>query len=165
MTNALFRRRAPKLLYFSNLQYIPALTLSDGDELDGLPTAQRVENFDIFCYVFSIFSYMVDIVLDIAVAYLHFSSERYWSGIFIAAFVVFPSLVLNTISLTWYIEDKYRIVLDTNLSPSPETPQPKSNGKNSVELLWRILACIFQVTPLTDLRKKGMFRWAQFCGI
>lgn len=46
------------------------------DETDSLPERLCVTYFDLFCYSFSIFTYIMDVFLDIAVAYLHFCNGR-----------------------------------------------------------------------------------------
>lgn len=84
--------RRERVLYFSdNRQAIERLenfaknngidtfdgtSTNDVDEVDRLPDRLVVTTFDLICYGFSIFTYLMDILLDIAVAYMHYENER-----------------------------------------------------------------------------------------
>lgn len=46
------------------------------DETDRVPSTLRVTEFDLFCYVFATFTYILDIGLDLVVAYFYYSAGR-----------------------------------------------------------------------------------------
>ncbi|KAI1731262.1 XK-related protein [Ditylenchus destructor] len=120
------------------------------DEVDRLPQRLRVETFDLLCYLFSIFTYVTDLCLDVVVAYMHYTSERYWSCAIIASLVVFPSLILNILAAIWWIDD--------DLSQRQKLKRLSHRDRYSLahrhhrihkrSLTTRLLICVLQLGPV-----------------
>lgn len=62
--------------------------LNQMDQVDRIPEKVNVQTFDYFCFLFSIFTYLFDIIFDVIVACLHYSNQRvgflfkYFYGVF-----------------------------------------------------------------------------------
>lgn len=63
---------------------------------------------------------------------------QYWSFVFIAAFTIFPSLLLNVVSFVWWLDDRY----SRKINDEHDTRRPFWTENIFV----RILASIFQVS-------------------
>lgn len=84
-----------------------AVDLTDGGGVD--LRAQRLDMsfslLDAASLLFSITSFFLDLVIDIAVAIFHYLNQDYWYSALTVAFIVIPSLITSAISLRWYIVD------------------------------------------------------------
>jgi hypothetical protein len=69
------------------------------DDVDFVPNNAHVTNFDIIALIVSIISHIVDIGLDINLAYQYFHSGRSEYFILTVLFVLFPALVNTIISI------------------------------------------------------------------
>ncbi|KDR18462.1 XK-related protein 6, partial [Zootermopsis nevadensis] len=76
------------------------------DEVDYIPNNAHVTNFDIFALAVSIISHIVDIGLDINLAYRYFHGGRTEYFILTVLFILFPALVNTIISIRMYALDK-----------------------------------------------------------
>lgn len=55
--------------------------------------------------LFSMGSYLFDIITDITVAIFHYLNQDYWYCGLTVAFILLPSFITSTISMRWYIID------------------------------------------------------------
>lgn len=69
------------------------------DDVDFVPNNGHVTNFDILVLVVSIISHIIDIGLDINLAYRYFHSGRSEYSILTVIFILFPALVNTVISV------------------------------------------------------------------
>lgn len=69
------------------------------DDVDCIPNKAHVTNFDILALIVSIISHIVDIGLDINLAYRYFHSGRTEYFILTVLFILFPALVNTIISI------------------------------------------------------------------
>jgi hypothetical protein len=69
------------------------------DDVDFVPNNSHVTNFDIFVLTVSIISHIIDIGLDINLAYRYFHSGRSEYFILTVIFILFPALVNTVISI------------------------------------------------------------------
>lgn len=83
--------------------------------------------------IFSMFSYLLDLVTDIAVACFHYLNGDYWYCGLTSAFIAAPNLLTTFISLRWYHDDTYM-----------EGAQPVSKFQWTLRLIFHI----FQVGPI-----------------
>ncbi|VDK45966.1 unnamed protein product [Anisakis simplex] len=164
----LFERLTPKLVYFhdgcssSKEQFrqrhpnAPLASLRvlnrrvlEIDESDRFPRILIVRKFDIFCFVISALSYVLDIGFDVISAYIHFRAQRFWAFTFISLLIVLPSIALNTISFVWWIDDSrlasssYR---ERNDTQTTTTAPICCSSVESSSLSLRLFACFFQVS-------------------
>ncbi|VDK37582.1 unnamed protein product [Gongylonema pulchrum] len=102
-----------------------------------MPHTLVVRDFDIFCFFFSVASYLADICSDIAVAYVHYREQRMWAFIFIAVLTVLPSVLLNIVSFLWWIDD-------VSVRASLQNTKPDY----SKQLFFRLVISLLQVGPV-----------------
>ncbi|XP_023727672.1 XK-related protein 6 isoform X2 [Cryptotermes secundus] len=76
------------------------------DDVDFVPNNGHVTNFDILVLIVSIISHIIDIGLDINLAYRYFHSGRSEYSILTVIFILFPALVNTVISVRMYAIDK-----------------------------------------------------------
>ena len=69
------------------------------DELDFLPNNAHVTNWDILGLVTSIITHIVDVGLDINIAYRYFHSSQTERCILTVIFILFPAFVNTVISI------------------------------------------------------------------
>uniref|UniRef100_A0A9J2P4B7 XK-related protein n=2 Tax=Ascaris TaxID=6251 RepID=A0A9J2P4B7_ASCLU len=149
----LFERLPPKLVYFhdgfrskdnlySGLNNSPRTENDDDgvevDESDRLPRLLVVGRFDIFCFIFSAISYILDVACDTITAYIHFRAQRFWAFLFVSLLTVLPSIALNVISFVWWLDD-------ANARRRRSKLQIATCSK---ALLLRSTACILQLGPV-----------------
>jgi hypothetical protein len=70
------------------------------DDVDFIPNNAHVTNFDILALIVSIISHIVDIGLDINLAYRYFHSGRTEYFILTLLFIFFPAFVTTVISIS-----------------------------------------------------------------
>jgi hypothetical protein len=76
-----------------------SLQTCDMDDVDFVPNNAHVTNFDILVLTVSIISHIIDIGLDINLAYRYFHSGRREYFIITVIFILFPALVNTVISV------------------------------------------------------------------
>ncbi|KAL3982409.1 XK-related family protein [Acanthocheilonema viteae] len=132
--------RQPKLPYFWKYPVNPDVK-SENDDIkdctDRLPHTLTVRNFDIFCSIFSVASYLADIGSDAIAAYIYYCEHQMWAFIFITVFTVLPSLILNVVSFLWWIDDV-----------SAHAARGRIKHTYSKQLIFRIALCFLQVSPV-----------------
>lgn len=77
---------------------VPEKTCSR-DSVDSVPNNVHVTNFDILALVVSVVSHIIDVGLDINIAYRYFHSGRSVYFILTVIFILFPALVNTVISM------------------------------------------------------------------
>lgn len=82
-----------------------AVDSTDGVELRTKRLDMSFSLWDAASLMFSISSYFLDLITDIAVACFHYLNNDYWYCALTLAFVMLPNLVTTSISLRWYIVD------------------------------------------------------------
>ena len=102
------------------------------DIVDGDLRTKRIDMsfslLDAASLVFSMSSFFLDLVTDVAVATFHYLNEDLWYCALTLAFIILPTLITTMISLRWYIVDS-RV----------EGSQPISKSKWTVRLIFHIL--------------------------
>lgn len=82
---------------------------TEEDEPDALPPSLHYGNFDFFCTVISIVTYLADLIMDLIVCvyfyHLAVSSRHYWYFGLTLAFILLPSLTMTGFSFRWYLMD------------------------------------------------------------
>lgn len=109
------------------------IDLSGVDDTDSLPETMSFTRLDELALIFSIFSFVVDILTDSVVATNHYLNRDYWYFAFTITFIAFPALVMTCINLRWYIVD------------SNEPNSPKATKK---QWLIRVLILSLQLGPV-----------------
>jgi len=71
------------------------------DETDALPEILRFSSFDIFCILFSMFTYAVDLAMDLYVAYVYYDTGFIGYFVLSLVFVIIPSVTMTAFSLRW----------------------------------------------------------------
>lgn len=69
------------------------------DSVDFVPSNAHVTNFDILALIVSIVSHLIDVGLDINIAYRYFHSGQNVYFILTVVFILFPALVNTIISM------------------------------------------------------------------
>lgn len=107
-----FQLQPPKLLYLSPVDAETSVVEDEGDiqkgpldQTDRLPVELKVSWFDMFCFIFSMTTYLLDIITDLIVAYVHYRFGRYTASALIFTLAVIPTMLLNIVSLLWWIDD------------------------------------------------------------
>lgn len=99
--------------------------------------AKRIEmsfNFlDALSLVFSMFSFLLDFVTDIAVAIFHYLNQDFWYSALTATFIIVPNSMISIISFRWYLSD---------------SQQENANEVGRFQWALRILFHVFQVGPI-----------------
>lgn len=112
-----------------------AMDLTDAGNVE--LRSKRIEmSFDLIdaaSLLFSMCSYFLDLVVDIAVAVFHYLNEDYWYSALTLAFVIVPTLITTSISFRWY-------VVDSKL----ENSEPVSKTRWTCRFLFHI----FQIAPV-----------------
>ncbi|TRY68474.1 hypothetical protein TCAL_09655, partial [Tigriopus californicus] len=91
------------------------------DEVDAIPSSPKYSNFDFFCTIISIATYIFDLVMDTVVAayFYHLGVTHgiyhYWYFGLTVAFILLPSLTMTGFSFRWYLMDAE----NTDLPPVP----------------------------------------------
>lgn len=81
------------------------IDLTDGVELRTKRLEMTFNFLDAASLIFSMCSFFLDLVTDIAVACFHYLNNDYWYCALTVAFIMLPTLVTTGISLRWYIID------------------------------------------------------------
>lgn len=102
------------------------------DYIDSVPEEMSFTYIEALALIFSILSYLVDTITDVTVATFHYLNENYWYFALTVAFVVFPTLIMTSISLRWYILDS-------------REDWPKIS---KLQWLTRVLFLLFQLGPI-----------------
>lgn len=79
--------------------------ITDNGDLRSKRIDMSFDLLDAASLIFSMTSYFLDLVTDIAVACFHYLNEDYWYCALTVAFIVLPTLITTSISLRWYIVD------------------------------------------------------------
>lgn len=69
------------------------------DEIDRLPSKDRVTNWDIAGFVISIVSHLVDVGLDCNLAYRYYSNEDILYFLATVGFILIPALINTAFSV------------------------------------------------------------------
>lgn len=69
------------------------------DDVDFLPNNAHVTNFDILALIVSVISHIIDVGLDINIAYRYFHSGQSVYFVLTVIFILFPALVSTVISI------------------------------------------------------------------
>lgn len=69
------------------------------DSVDFVPNNAHVTNFDILALIVSIVSHIIDVGLDINIAYRYFNSGQSLYFVLTMVFILFPALVNTIISM------------------------------------------------------------------
>lgn len=109
------------------------LDLTDGGDLRSKRIDMSFDLLDAASLIFSMTSFFLDLVTDIAVACFHYLNNDYWYCALTLAFIILPTLVTTSISLRWYIVDSRLEVTD-----------PVSKSQWIVRLIFHI----FQIGPI-----------------
>lgn len=72
---------------------------SAAEETDNFPEMQHVTNWDILVLLVSIFSHIIDVALDINLAYRYFRHKQTVYFILTVVFILFPAFVNTGISI------------------------------------------------------------------
>jgi hypothetical protein len=112
LQNAANRSRTPnqeQFVFVNNDDSIIGETTTE-DLVDGVDLrTKRIEMsfslLDAASLVFSMTSFFLDLVTDIAVACFHYLNNDYWYCALTLAFILLPTLTTTAISLRWYIVD------------------------------------------------------------
>lgn len=72
---------------------------SAAEETDNFPETQHVTNWDILVLLVSIFSHIIDVALDINLAYRYFRHKQTGYFILTVVFILFPAFVNTGISI------------------------------------------------------------------
>ncbi|KAI6171392.1 XK-related protein [Aphelenchoides bicaudatus] len=163
-----------KSVRFKTAYLFQLVPLINDDEVDRLPMCTRVGWFDLACHAFSMSTYISDMVLDIWVAIQHYNHHRFLAALLTVIFVAVPSVIINIISLLWWLDDRSirqenhetdvtdNIILRERLErlsrfKKPKKPKsieiteadfvPDLKAKRSQTIHW-ILCTVFQVGPL-----------------
>ena len=89
----------------NNGEDIDDLNIVNIDHTDSLPNKMAFTYFDVMALTFSVVSYLFDIVTDCTLATVHYMNSNYWYFALTVAFVAFPSLIMTSINLRWYVVD------------------------------------------------------------
>lgn len=81
------------------------LDLTDGVDLRTKRLEMSFSFLDAASLMFSMTSFFLDMVTDIAVATFHYLNNDYWYCALTIAFIILPTLVTTCVSLRWYIVD------------------------------------------------------------
>lgn len=81
------------------------ISRNDVDDTDSLPETMSFTRLDEFCLIFSITTFLLDIITDLTVATNHYLNSDYYYFSFTVAFIAFPAFVMTCINLRWYIVD------------------------------------------------------------
>lgn len=103
------------------------------DHPDSMPNYMSFTYLDALFLMFSICSFLLDIITDITVATLHYINGKYWYFALTVAFVALPTIVMTTISLRWYI-------LDSREANSPKV--------SKMQWFFRVLFLMLQLGPV-----------------
>lgn len=79
--------------------------LTDGVDLRTKRLDMSFDLLDAASLMFSMCSFLLDLVTDIAVAFFHYLNNDYWYCALTLAFIMVPTFVTTGISLRWYIVD------------------------------------------------------------
>lgn len=115
LQNAANRSRSPnqeQFVFVNNDDSIIGETKAEDlvDGVDGVDLrAKRLEMsfslLDASLLLFSMTSFFLDLVFDIAVACFHYLNNDYWYCALTLAFIILPTFTTTAISLRWYIVD------------------------------------------------------------
>ncbi|XP_030745522.1 XK-related protein 6 [Sitophilus oryzae] len=78
---------------------------TERDEIDRLPSKDRVTNWDIAGFVISIISHIVDVFFDCNLAYRYYVNENIGYFITTVAFILIPAVINTFFSLRMYMRD------------------------------------------------------------
>lgn len=78
---------------------------NDGVDLDKKRLEMSFDFIDAAALVFSMSSYLFDIMTDITVAIFHYLNQDFWYSSLTLAFIIIPSLITTTVSMRWYVTD------------------------------------------------------------
>ncbi|XP_046684779.1 XK-related protein 7 [Homalodisca vitripennis] len=103
------------------------------EEIDNIPETQHVTNWDILVLLVSIFSHIIDVALDINLAYRYFRHKQTVYFLLTVVFILFPACVNTGISIRMYM-------FDTEAASSTKMAIKK----------WtiRIFVLLFQLAPI-----------------
>lgn len=72
---------------------------SGTEDVDSLPENQHVTNWDILVLLVSIFSHIIDVALDINLAYRYYRHHQHVYFVLTLVFILFPAFVNTGISV------------------------------------------------------------------
>lgn len=89
---------------------------SDRDEIDRIPSKDRVTNWDIAGFVISIISHVVDVVFDCNIAYQYYVGKKTAYFCTTLAFIIIPAIINTAFSLRMYVLDHENMNRSTTLT-------------------------------------------------
>lgn len=110
---------------------------NDRDEIDRLPSKDRVSNWDIAGFVISIISHLVDVFFDCNLAYRYYLSGSLGYFFTTLGFILIPAVINTGFSVRMYVLDQ-----DNNLRGKTLTK------KFTKRRVCCILVLIFQLAPI-----------------
>lgn len=78
------------------------------DQVDRLPSTDRVRDYEIAIFVISIISHLADVILDSNLAYRYYSHDEIGYFITTLCFILIPAFVTTAFSIRMYYLDKER---------------------------------------------------------
>lgn len=102
------------------------------DFIDSVPEQMSFTYIEAFALLFSIGSFLIDIVTDVTVATFHYLNQNYWYFALTVSFIAFPTLIMTAMSLRWYILDA-------------REDWPKVS---KIQWLMRVFFLLFQLGPI-----------------
>lgn len=86
------------------------------DEVDRIPSKDRVTNWDIAGFIFSIISHIVDVIFDCNIAYRYYKSNHLEYFCTTLAFILIPAIVNTAFSIRMYVLDHENTNRSTTLT-------------------------------------------------
>ncbi|VEN40020.1 unnamed protein product [Callosobruchus maculatus] len=78
---------------------------AERDEVDRIPSKDRVTNWDIAGFVISIISHIVDVFFDCNIAYRYYASKQLGYFCATVAFIIIPAMINTAFSIRMYVLD------------------------------------------------------------
>ncbi|KAG9510166.1 XK-related protein 6 [Fragariocoptes setiger] len=83
-----------------------SIDLNDNCESKARAIAMRFDLIDAAALIFSMCSFVVDMITDIAVAVFHYLNHDWWYFGLTLTFIVIPTIITTSISFRWYLTDE-----------------------------------------------------------
>lgn len=80
--------------------------VAECDEPDRIPSKDRVTYWDVVALVISISSHIIDIGLDINLAYRYYTSQYSWNFVLTLGFIVVPAWINTAFSIRMLVASK-----------------------------------------------------------
>ncbi|CAG9813849.1 unnamed protein product [Phaedon cochleariae] len=89
---------------------------SDRDDIDRIPSKDRVTNWDIAGFIFSIISHIADVFFDCNVAYRYYIADQLHYFIITMGFIIIPAIINTAFSVRMYVLDHDNVNRSTTLT-------------------------------------------------